>query len=1271
MSIQMWRPRLFDRAISGKGHGRSASRRRTSCCRPRLEVLEERTLPSTSTLFGAPIASPTGSTSAAGIVTTDVRLDGKPDAVLDFNGDGKADVVTWQSNGNHVFSVLLGKGDGTFTLAAGSPVALGSNPIDAVVGDFNGDGKLDLALLEITTTDHLQVETWLGDGKGGFTLATASPTDLGAYSSFEFVMAAGDFNKDGKLDLAVANGANVPLSVQILTGDGNGGFRVGAPIAIDGGHSIAVGDFNKDGNLDLAVAGHGTVDVLLGDGAGNFAKTSASPYAVDVFGGAVAGYRLQVGDFNNDGNADLVVGGANLNTFATEVQVLLGNGQGGFTVQPGVPVPQLTLGIGVLRVGDFNGDGKQDLVAGGLATNAEVLLGDGTGTFTDGGSLPVGKNSGNITFGVDNVGTGHFNGDGLPDLAFVAGDANVYVFPHAVVAVGTTTQLVSSQNPAVASVPVTLTATVTPAAPSSLAPTGTVTFTTTSTIAGATPQAQTVPLGSNGQATLSMPFLAGSYSISAVYNGDSNFQKSAPSAVLTQTVRAAKTFVWSGRGPDNNWTDAANWVGGAAPLPGDRLVFPADAAQLTNVNDFPSGSLFYSLTFAGGTINLLGGTAFNVTGAPITVGPGGITDRWPSGFSAPSVTLSVDLELAGPAGFITVAARNSLFVGGRVGDGPNSAAGIIKSGQGTLELDNQNAYVGPTVIAQGDLDAGHSGALGSGAVSVRAGASLRTSGAALLSNPLVLAGTLLDAGSGESWTGPIALSGPSVVVDAEQFNDVSPLTLSGTITGGAGFRKTGPGTLILAGHNAYTGLTIIQQGTVSAQNSAALGSTLGGTQVAAGATLEAAGGVNIAEPLTLMTPTARLRSTNGDNVWSGAIFLDGKDPIEVDADQLLISGRISGRFRLSFLGTSVTAASAIAKTGAGTLALANANSLALPSEISEGVLDLRNANGLGGASGGSIQVDDGATLALDSPAPQRGAQAIFSQPLTLDGSGVENQGALHSLKDSTWNGSVHLTGVTFIAVDSGTTLSLPNVSGDSLAKVGGGELDVTAANHYTGDTLVLQGTLAVRNAQALPTDAIVSPGAVLRIQPASTAPSMQIGDGLTLLDGSTFEISAPSGGAIGAVPVPSSITWFGSLTLAGRVNLIVDANASLSLTNFVSGTDGASLVKSGSGSLQLGGSPAATFATVLGPNGPNQIVLQNGALNLNQENLSVSLATGFVPALGQQFTLIDNQLPGGGPSGTFAGLADGSTFLVDGFTFRITYGLGIQRGSKVVITRIA
>jgi VCBS repeat protein/FG-GAP repeat protein len=144
---------------------------------------------------------------------------------------------------------VLGDGTGNFTLAS-SP-AVGAYPISVAVGDFNGDGKLDLA---VANDQSNTVSILLGDGTGNLTLASSPVTGNNPTS-----IAVGDFNGDGKLDLAVAN--NGGGSVSILLGDGAGNFTLASsPLTGGSANSIAVGDFNGDGKLDLAVTnGSGTV----------------------------------------------------------------------------------------------------------------------------------------------------------------------------------------------------------------------------------------------------------------------------------------------------------------------------------------------------------------------------------------------------------------------------------------------------------------------------------------------------------------------------------------------------------------------------------------------------------------------------------------------------------------------------------------------------------------------------------------------------------------------------------------------------------------------------------------------------------------------------------------------------------------------------------------------------------------------------------------------------------------------------------------------------
>ena len=185
-------------------------------------------------------------------------------AVGDFNGDGHPDLAVANAGGASV-SVLLGNGSGGFSAAPGSPFAVGNKPVSMAVGDFNGDGYRDLA---VANESGNSVSVLLGNGSGGFSAAPGSPFAVGVEPSS---VAVGDLNGDGHVDLAVVNhNNNEPStgSVSVLLGDGSGGFTpaLGSPFAVGGrSTSVAAGDFNGDGAPDLAVAESqlGRVWVLL------------------------------------------------------------------------------------------------------------------------------------------------------------------------------------------------------------------------------------------------------------------------------------------------------------------------------------------------------------------------------------------------------------------------------------------------------------------------------------------------------------------------------------------------------------------------------------------------------------------------------------------------------------------------------------------------------------------------------------------------------------------------------------------------------------------------------------------------------------------------------------------------------------------------------------------------------------------------------------------------------------------------------------------------
>jgi len=320
-------------------------------------------------------------------------------ALADFNGDGIADLAVANSDENTV-TVLLSDGSGGFTATAGSPIDVGLGPESIAVGDFNADGKSDLAVANSVGSN---VTVLLGNGSGGFTEAGSSPFSVGF---FPLSVAVGDFNADGKADLAVAN--SFDDNVTILLGSGSGGFAAaaGSPVNVGASpQSLAVGDFNADGKADLAVANGNddNVTVLLGNGSGGFAAASGSPFSVGGFPTSVT-----VGDFSGDGKADLAVA----NDTDDNVTILLGNGSGGFTAAAGSPFNVGSAPFSV-AVGDFNGDGKADLAgANNFDDNVTVLLGNGSGGFAElvGSPFSVGSAP---TFVV----VGDFNGDGKADLA--------------------------------------------------------------------------------------------------------------------------------------------------------------------------------------------------------------------------------------------------------------------------------------------------------------------------------------------------------------------------------------------------------------------------------------------------------------------------------------------------------------------------------------------------------------------------------------------------------------------------------------------------------------------------------------------------------------------------------------------------------------------------------------------------------------------------------------------------------------------------------------
>ncbi|MET0623715.1 MAG: Calx-beta domain-containing protein, partial [Pyrinomonadaceae bacterium] len=336
----------------------------------------------------------------------------------DFNGDGRTDLMVANSERGAV-SLLLGNGAGGF----GAPVniAIGTRTISVHAADFNNDGKTDVAVGDIGSGNPDFVYVLLGDGAGNFTRAGEVTVD-----GFPDSFASADFNKDGKLDLALRSGQR-PL---VLFGDGAGGFAPPLNVLTDGVLALDAADLNGDGNPDLAAAlRNDGISLLFGNGAGGFSAPALVPT-----GPSSVPVQVTAADFDGDGKTDL----AAILSGSSSAAVLLGDGAGGF----GAPrafsasvVPRH------LAAADFNGDGANDLAVSkdhgvffGSSPGFIIMLGVGDGDFHAAPALPA-NTSGSAIFPQKGTGlfgapttyavgerstsavSADFNGDGIADMA--------------------------------------------------------------------------------------------------------------------------------------------------------------------------------------------------------------------------------------------------------------------------------------------------------------------------------------------------------------------------------------------------------------------------------------------------------------------------------------------------------------------------------------------------------------------------------------------------------------------------------------------------------------------------------------------------------------------------------------------------------------------------------------------------------------------------------------------------------------------------------------
>ena len=363
---------------------------------------------SASTSYSSPLVSVVGSGLPGGL------------AVGDFNGDGRPDVVTANDSIDGL-TLYADRSDGS--LVAEPAVYTGAAAArQLVTADLNGDGRLDVVTLDLAYTFHgdLTVSALLGNGDGTF--GVPIQTDVGPSASD---IATGDFTGDGKADLAVLDGE----TVQIFTGNGDGTFAPGASVDIGspanartlGTHQVTEADLNGDGRPDLVISttapdtGDATVTVLLGDGHGGFAV--AGPVALGL---GQAATLVAIGDVNGDGVPDIVALPSTTGGNET-VAVLLGRGDGTFQPAASVALPLPPGGGGTtingndtndgLVIGDVTGDGHADIVVSNAQSGVAIVPGNGDGSFGTGYLASTGLAATSSALALAD-----FNGDGLLDL---------------------------------------------------------------------------------------------------------------------------------------------------------------------------------------------------------------------------------------------------------------------------------------------------------------------------------------------------------------------------------------------------------------------------------------------------------------------------------------------------------------------------------------------------------------------------------------------------------------------------------------------------------------------------------------------------------------------------------------------------------------------------------------------------------------------------------------------------------------------------------------
>jgi autotransporter-associated beta strand protein len=693
--------------------------------------------------------------------------------------------------------------------------------------------------------------------------------------------------------------------------------------------------------------------------------------------------------------------------------------------------------------------------------------------------------------------------------------------------------------------------------------------------------------------------------------------------------------VWDGR-PDgggtsvnNKWLTATNWVGDVAPSPGDDVVFAPGAANLTNINDFPIGTGFGTVTFSGTGYNVLSSNS-------ISLGGGGIKATNASGSNTFGLSFGVPATISPTRSLEVTNAGAELRLTGNI----SQNATLFKDGDGKLTLSGNSTFTGAMNVDDGTLSVTSDNALGSAAAitRVKTGATLRVEGtttsAGIAETIRLDGGATLQGASGifAALAGDILLAGSAVI----QVEDNGTLDVSGglfDVVAGSpgGFTKRGTGTLTLRGAGSYTGLTTVEEGSVSIADAAALGATGAGagTTVRAGASLTGFSTITVNEALTLDGDTgpgadrATLTSA-GALTWGGPITLAGNAALFTysifgGSTTMTVTGSIGGSGDLFLDAAFLSFSTSLVIGGSG------ANTYSGATTVESGIVELRKPTGVI-AVPGPLTIGTGSfggKLVLNNSTSTAGSNQIASSSaVTINDGVLDLNGRSNTIASLNMTGGTVTTASTSVTVVGTLTLggdvtatsdadgnfaridgilSLGSasrtftvtqgpsgqelvvnaaVSGGSfvgLVKEGNGDMVLSGANTYSGLTDIAQGTLTAASTTAL--GAGFSAGNTgttnaLRATIIESGAHLVLGqpDGTTINEQITIS-ATPGGISQRAIINPDlqSRTLSGPIFLGGSAS--VDGTGQMTLSGPITELNpGTQFIKDGNVTLVLGGS---------------------------------------------------------------------------------------------------